>query len=99
MTVRGHRPHAGPGSDDDTIEEQVHRVIAATFDLDEDELPTPVSREAISGWTSRSQMTLLLNLEVRFAVSFTLEQMVTMTSARRIADILRQTMGSERAPD
>jgi acyl carrier protein len=98
VTGRDRRSAAGTGGDDDGLEEQVHAVIAATFDLDEDELPAPVTREAISRWTSRSQMTLLLNLEVRFAVSFTLEQMVTMTSARRIADALRETMASPPGP-
>jgi len=91
---RDHRSDAGTGSEDDRIEEQVRGVIAATFNLDEDELPAPVNREVIPGWTSRSQMTLLLNLEVRFEVSFTLEQMVTMTSARRITEVLRQARRS-----
>jgi len=87
--TRRHR-RSPAGSDEDTpIEDQVRHVIAVSFDLDEDDLPAPLSPETIAAWNSRSQMTLLLNLERRFGLSFSLEQMVTMTSAKRIADVLR----------
>jgi acyl carrier protein len=85
--VSRRRQPGGSGSGD-SIEEQVRAVIADTFDLDEDELPTPPSRETIPGWTSRSQMTLFLNLEDRFDVRFSLDQMVRMTSAQRISEEL-----------
>lgn len=94
---RHQRPRAD-GSDDATVDDQVRAVIAASFNLDEDDLPTPVSRETIAAWTSRSQMTLVLNLEERFDVSFSLEQMVSMTSARRITEALRRTPGPVAGP-
>ena len=93
--TRGHRrSHAG--HDDDTpLEDTVREVIATSFDLDEDDLPAALSMETINAWNSRSQITLLLNLEDRFGVSFSLEQMVVMTSASRIADVLREMTAGE----
>jgi acyl carrier protein len=91
VTRRDRRSRARAG-DDASLEHQVDAVIAATFDLDEDDLPIPASRETIAAWTSCSQMTLLLNLEQRFDVSFSLEQAVTMTSAQRIRKVLRDMM-------
>jgi hypothetical protein len=38
-------------------------------------------------------MLLLMNLEKRFDVCFTLEQMVGMTSAQRIVEVLRPMLG------
>jgi acyl carrier protein len=83
-----HPRESGEPRRGDSIEDQVRTVIASTFDLDEDDLPTTPSRETIPGWTSRSQMTLLLTLEERFDVRFSLDQMITMTSAQRIFEVL-----------
>ncbi|MDB5067929.1 MAG: hypothetical protein JWM18_4363 [Chloroflexi bacterium] len=92
MRGRRQRSHARAAGDP-SLEEQVDSVIAASFNLDEDELPVPASRETISSWTSRSQMLLLMNLEKRFDVCLTLEQMVGMTSAQRIVEVLRPMLG------
>jgi acyl carrier protein len=93
-SVRGRRQRSHARSTGDpSLEEQVDSAIAASFNLDEDELPVPASRETISSWTSRSQMLLLMNLENRFDVCFTLEQMVGMTSAQRIVEVLRPMLG------
>lgn len=92
MRESRHRPHPRTASDA-SLEEEVDAVIAASFDLDEDELPVPASPETISGWTSRSQLLLLMRLEERFGVSLTLEQMVAMTSAQRIVEVLRGVLG------
>jgi len=73
-------------------------VVAATFDLDEHDLPSPASRETIEAWTSRTQMTLLLNLEQRFDVSFSLQQIVTMRSTERISEVLHQILGPSAEP-
>jgi acyl carrier protein len=92
--TRRHR-RSPAGSDEDTpIEEQVRQVIAVSFNLDEDDLPAPLSPETVAGWNSCSQMTLLLNLERRFGVSFSLEQMVTMTSAKRINEVVRMMIAA-----
>jgi acyl carrier protein len=94
MGRRHRRAPAGTGGEP-SLDERVRTVIAASFDLDEDDLPAPADQRTVPGWTSRSQMMLVLNLEERFDVSFTLEQMVTMTSAESIAAVLRRLLGSD----
>ena len=91
------RREAGSGGDI-ALEDQVRAIVADTFNLDEDELPTPASRETVQRWTAQTHVTLILNLEQRFDVSFSLEQMVTMTSERTICEVLRQLVASGQSP-
>jgi acyl carrier protein len=84
---RRRRSHGAAGRDV-SLDAQVCQVIAASFDLDDDDLPVPMSRETIPEWTSRSHMMLVLNLEAHFEVTFSLEQMVDMTSAAAVAEVL-----------
>jgi acyl carrier protein len=88
VTEHGRRRPDGAGGGDVSLDAQVCQVIAASFDLDDDNLPVPASRETIPEWTSRSHMMLVLNLEAHFAVTFSLEQIVDMTSAAAIAVVL-----------
>jgi acyl carrier protein len=74
------------------LETAVRTAIAGTLDLDVDELPEHPSQDTVPAWTSVSHLVLLLNLEQRFHVRFSLEQMVSMTSAERIVEVLNQTL-------
>ena len=74
---------------DSWIADVARSVIAASFDLSVDDLPEVIRQENVPGWTTESQTVLLLNLEDRFHVSFSLEQMVSMTSLERIVEVLR----------
>ena len=67
---------------------QVRAVIAESLDLDEDQLPDEPSQDTVARWSSLGHLVLVLNLEERFGVSFSMEEMVTMTSARRILEVL-----------
>jgi acyl carrier protein len=67
---------------------QVRTVIAESLDLDEDQLPDEPSQDTVARWSSLGHLVLVLNLEERFGVSFSMEEMVTMTSARRILEVL-----------
>lgn len=75
---------------DIALEDRVRAIVADTFDLDDDELPGPASRETVQRWTSQTHATLVLNLEQRFGISFSLEQILAMTSERTICEVLRQ---------
>jgi acyl carrier protein len=70
------------------LETQVRSVIAEVLDLDEDELPEDPSQETMPRWSSLTHLVLVLSLEERFEVAFSMEEMLTMTSAERILDIL-----------
>jgi acyl carrier protein len=70
------------------LETQVRSVIAEVLDLDEDELPEDPSQETMPRWSSLTHLVLVLSLEERFEVAFSMEEMLAMTSAERILDIL-----------
>jgi acyl carrier protein len=70
------------------LETQVRSVIAEVLDLDEDELPEDASQETMPRWSSLTHLVLVLSLEERFEVAFSMEEMLVMTSAERILDIL-----------
>ncbi|MEA2670486.1 MAG: hypothetical protein QOG45_706 [Chloroflexota bacterium] len=67
---------------------QVRTVIAESLDLDEDQLPDEPSQDTVAGWSSLAHLVLVLNLEERFGVSFSMDEMVALTSARRILEVL-----------
>ena len=67
---------------------QVRTVIAESLDLDEDQLPDEPSQDTVARWSSLGHLVLVLNLEERFGVSFSMDEMVALTSARRIVELL-----------
>jgi acyl carrier protein len=71
---------------------QVRSVIAETLDVDEGELPEHVSQDTLPRWSSLTHLVLVINLEDLFGVSFSMEEMLTMTSAERILDVLRERL-------
>jgi acyl carrier protein len=77
---------------DRPIRSQVRSVLAQTLDLDEADLPDDVSQETVPRWSSLVHLVLVLNLEERFGVSFSMEEMLTMTSAARIVDVLHERL-------
>lgn len=71
-----------------SLEARVRTVIAETLDLDEDDLPEDVRQETVPGWSSLSHLVLVLNLEERFGISFSMDEMLAMTSAGIILEVL-----------
>ena len=69
-------------------ETQVRRVIAATFLMDEAELPEQLSQDTCARWTSLYHLTLVVALEEHFGVSFTTDEIVGMTSSEAILRVL-----------
>ena len=85
MTDHRRRRSHGAAGRDVSLEAQVCQVIAASFDLDDDDLPVPMSRDTIPEWTSRSHMMLVLNLEAHFEVTFSPSTAVITSPAFRPA--------------
>jgi acyl carrier protein len=77
---------------DGRLPAQVRGVIAQTLDLDEADLPLDLSQDTVPRWSSLIHLVLVINLEERFGVSFSMEEMLTMTSAERILDVLHERM-------
>jgi acyl carrier protein len=62
--------------------------MADTFDLDVDDIPVDASQQNFSPWTSLAQLTLLVALEEKFSLNFSLTEMNNMTSLSSIVQVL-----------
>jgi acyl carrier protein len=78
---------------DDGLIEQVRQIMADTFGIDPGELPDNPSQANVARWTSIMHMVLLVALEEHFGVTFTMDEMVSMTSLERAAAVLQQSRG------
>jgi acyl carrier protein len=74
---------------DDILTGQIREVMAETFGVDDNDLPDSPSQATLARWTSLLHMVLLVALEERFGVSFTMDEMTSMTSLDTILDVLR----------
>ena len=74
---------------DDSLITQIREIMADTFGTDEAELPASPSQATYARWTSVLHMVLLVALEEQFAVSFSMDEMTSMTSLEHILDVLR----------
>jgi acyl carrier protein len=80
---------------DDILTGQVREIMAATFGIDESELPDSPSQATVARWTSLAHMVLLVALEEQFAITLSMDEMTSMTSLDSILEVLRskETLG------
>jgi acyl carrier protein len=69
--------------------DQVREVMAATFALDESDLPNDVSQQTCRRWTSLQHMTLMVALEEQFGVRLSMADMAAMKSLPQIVTTLK----------
>jgi acyl carrier protein len=74
----------------ETLIEQVREVMADTFGVDESDLPDNPSQTTFARWSSILHMVLIVSFEEHFGLTFSMEEMTSMTSLERIVDILNQ---------
>jgi acyl carrier protein len=74
------------------LTEQVREVLALTLGLDESEVGDDISQRTYSRWSSLYQITLLVALEERFGVTFSMDETLAMTSLANIVTVLRQRL-------
>jgi len=68
---------------------QVRQIMADTFGVDETDLPDSPSQATFDRWTSLLHMVLLVALEEHFNVTFSMDEMTSMTSQDRVVEVLR----------
>ncbi|MGI9146794.1 MAG: acyl carrier protein [Chloroflexota bacterium] len=76
------------GMHDERLSGQVRELMADTFSVDESELPENPSQATFARWTSVLHMVLLVALEDQFGLTFSMDEMTTMTSLDRILAVL-----------
>ena len=74
---------------DDILTRQVRDIMAETFGIDESDLPESPSQATLARWTSLSHMVLLVSFEDHFGVTFSMDEMTSMTSFDSILATLR----------
>ncbi len=79
-------------TNDPELRREVREVIASTLLVDEEDLPEEASPETCERWTSLYHMALLVNLEERFGVSLSMEEMMEMTSESAIVAALAEKL-------
>jgi len=67
---------------------EVRRIIADALLIDQAELPAHPSQDTCPRWTSLYHLTVVLALEEHFGTPFTTEEILQMTSADGIVQVL-----------
>jgi acyl carrier protein len=75
---------------DETLIEQVREVMADTFGIDESDLPENPGQTTYPRWSSILHMVLIVSFEEHFGLTFSMDEMTSMTSLDRVVDILKQ---------
>ncbi len=71
-----------------TVADQVREVLATVFGLDLASVPTSTSMSDLAAWDSLYHFTLVAALEDHFGITYTSDEIPTMTS---VAAIVRTT--------
>src|SRR5262249_44514253 len=97
-SIRGRRagdPHAFQVGDDQqrqggSMKERVRHILAVVLEMAEGEVLETLTAEQTSNWDSIRQLNLVMALEEDFGVSFSSEELGSLTSYRAIVDALAQ---------
>jgi acyl carrier protein len=74
---------------DEILTAQVREIMADTFGIDESDLPGNASQATFARWTSVIHMVLLVAFEEHFGLTFSMDEMISMTSFDHVLDVLR----------
>ena len=70
-------------------EQKIIGIIARTFSVEASTLNFQTRQEELKAWDSLGQLRLLMQLEAEFGVSFTMDEIPTLTSISKIAESIR----------
>jgi acyl carrier protein len=76
---------------------EVRRIIAGALLMDEGELPPHLSQDTCSRWTSLYHLTIVVALEEHFGTQFTTEEILEMTGAEAIVQVLESRAPARRS--
>lgn len=79
------------------IAAEVRRIIAGALFVDEAELPAHLTQDTCPRWTSLYHLTVVVALEEYFGTLFTTEEIVEMTSAEAIVQVLESRAPAPRS--
>jgi acyl carrier protein len=77
--------------------EQVRAIMAASFGMDETDLPDDVSQQTCRRWSSLQHMTLMVSVEETFGVRLSMNEMAAMKSLPKIVATLEHHLAGATA--
>jgi acyl carrier protein len=79
------------------LTEQVRTLMAASFGMDETDLPDDVTQQTCRRWSSLQHMTLMVSVEETFRVRLAMNEMAEMKSLPRIVETLARHLNAAAA--
>ena len=77
----------------DELCERVVEIIADIYEADNEGINMQTSMQEILNWSSLGQMTLIAELENKFGVEFSFDEIQSMRTVGRIVDVLSSKIG------
>tara|TARA_B100002052_G_scaffold295184_1_gene321209 strand:- start:2255 stop:2488 length:234 start_codon:yes stop_codon:yes gene_type:complete len=75
------------------MKNDIKKVMASVFLVDENEISDDISQSNFEKWESLQHLMLIVDIESKFGVSFEPEEIVEMTSLELIEKYLVQKLG------
>jgi acyl carrier protein len=72
------------------LTDQVRETMAEVFEVDASALAPDASHRTCAAWTSLNNMLLQVALEEKYGVSFSMDEMMAMTSLPKIVAVLQR---------
>lgn len=77
-------------TEEERVEGAVRAVMAEVFDVPAEKLPAGATMDDVPGWDSLAHLKLITALEVRFGVSFTMQEIGELRDLRTIAGAVQR---------
>ncbi len=71
------------------MEQKIKEIMANVFGISPDEIPENADSSDTKEWDSLKHMTLILALEEEFGIEFDEQQIVEMTSFKKLLDVIQ----------
>jgi acyl carrier protein len=78
-------------ANENVLSARVREIMAATFAMDESDLPDDVSQQTCRRWNSLQHMTLMVAIEEQFGVRLSMADMAAMKSLPQIVATLKRS--------
>ena len=75
------------------MKNEIKKIMASVFLVDENEISDDISQSNFEKWESLQHLTLIVDIESEFGVSFEPEEIVEMTSLELIEKYLDKKLG------
>ena len=72
--------------------EKIKKVLAEVFQIRENEILDDSSMQTIDQWDSLTHMIMIMELENVFELKFESEEIIEMTTIKKIDDIIRKKL-------